>query len=187
MPDWSGRAVFRLPCVPGRTHLLTGEDRMSTSSPALHGSAQSELNREARIGGHGTCVARDIPQIDLSDYDSRKSVITDALWDAATQVGFFRSSITALTRRTWMPPLPLRAGSLTCRWMKRRITPVVRGPTWAGNTARRSAHPPGHRITRNPTRSPCHRWAVTYGPTKAYCPDFRPACSVSSTRTGNWG
>ncbi|GBQ69176.1 isopenicillin N synthase [Komagataeibacter intermedius NRIC 0521] len=90
MPDRAGRAVSRLPCVPGRIYLLTGEDRMSTSSPALHGSAQSELNREARIGGHGTCVARDIPQIDLSDYDSRKSVITDALWDAATQVGFFQ-------------------------------------------------------------------------------------------------
>ncbi|WP_395372074.1 isopenicillin N synthase family dioxygenase [Komagataeibacter diospyri] len=54
------------------------------------GNARSELDRESMIGGQGTCMTRDIPQIDLSDYDRRKPAIADALWEAATQVGFFQ-------------------------------------------------------------------------------------------------
>ncbi|ATU73149.1 UPF0676 protein [Gluconacetobacter sp. SXCC-1] len=50
----------------------------------------AELQRETRIGGAGTSVARDIPRIDLSDYANRKEAIADALWQAATQVGFFQ-------------------------------------------------------------------------------------------------
>lgn len=52
--------------------------------------ALSELNTEATIGGIGTCVIREIPQIDLSDFESRKAEIVDQLWNAATQIGFFQ-------------------------------------------------------------------------------------------------
>ncbi|KON64611.1 2OG-Fe(II) oxygenase superfamily protein [Komagataeibacter europaeus] len=63
---------------------------MSPSPVPPYGNARPELDREAMIGGQGTCITRDIPMIDLSDYDRRKPVITDALWDAATRVGFFQ-------------------------------------------------------------------------------------------------
>lgn len=55
-----------------------------------HDYALAELNKEATIGGMGREVARDIPQIDMSDFFNRKSEITDALWTAATEIGFFQ-------------------------------------------------------------------------------------------------
>ena len=64
---------------------------MSRPSMTAHAPyALEELNREATIGGTGTCVSRAVPQIDLSDYENRKAEIADALWDAATRVGFFQ-------------------------------------------------------------------------------------------------
>lgn len=49
-----------------------------------------ELNKEAGIGGMGKEVVREIPRIDMSNFDARKAEITEQLWQAATQVGFFQ-------------------------------------------------------------------------------------------------
>ena len=49
-----------------------------------------ELAREAGMGSYGEEVVRDIPQIDMSDYFNRKDEIAEALWDAATGIGFFQ-------------------------------------------------------------------------------------------------
>lgn len=49
-----------------------------------------ELNAETRFGGAGTEKLRAIPQIDMSDYESRQAEIADQLWDAATETGFFQ-------------------------------------------------------------------------------------------------
>lgn len=51
-----------------------------------------ELRREARMGGMGQEVSRDIPCIDLSDFDMRKGEIADQLWEVATRIGFFQVS-----------------------------------------------------------------------------------------------
>jgi isopenicillin N synthase-like dioxygenase len=56
------------------------------------GYGLAELDKEARIGGAGTVVDREIPQIDLSDFDARRTEIGDALWAAATDIGFFQLS-----------------------------------------------------------------------------------------------
>ncbi len=58
---------------------------MSTETYAL-----KELNKETRIGGMGVEIEREIPQIDMSDYAARKPEITEALWTAATEIGFFQ-------------------------------------------------------------------------------------------------
>nr|WP_296773540.1 2OG-Fe(II) oxygenase family protein [Rhodococcus sp. (in: high G+C Gram-positive bacteria)] len=51
----------------------------------------TELNRESRMGGLGTeTTAREIRRIDLSDFDTRRDEITEALWSAATDIGFFQ-------------------------------------------------------------------------------------------------
>lgn len=50
----------------------------------------SELQTESRIGGPGKFVLRQIPLIDLSNFDARRDEITDRLWDAAVNVGFFQ-------------------------------------------------------------------------------------------------
>jgi len=52
-----------------------------------------ELRREARMGAAGSeTTARSVPVIDLSDFDARRDHITEQLWNAATEVGFFQLS-----------------------------------------------------------------------------------------------
>ena len=50
----------------------------------------AELKKEQGFGGYGVEVERDIPQIDMSDFSRRKPEITEALWQAATDIGFFQ-------------------------------------------------------------------------------------------------
>lgn len=53
--------------------------------------ALAELRKESRMGGVGTENAdRTIPRIDLSDFDERRAEITEELWSAATEIGFFQ-------------------------------------------------------------------------------------------------
>ena len=53
--------------------------------------ALDELNKEARMGGLGVeTTDREIPVIDLSDFDLRKAEISEQLWSAATEIGFFQ-------------------------------------------------------------------------------------------------
>ncbi len=49
-----------------------------------------ELKLETTLGGMGRESEREIPVIDLSDFDRRREAITDELWQAATGVGFFQ-------------------------------------------------------------------------------------------------
>ena len=51
----------------------------------------SELQKESRMGALGTETAtREIRQIDLSDFERRFDTISQQLWDAAVDVGFFQ-------------------------------------------------------------------------------------------------
>jgi len=50
----------------------------------------AELNKETTIGGEGTTVEREIPLINLSDFDNRKQEIADQLWKASVEIGFFQ-------------------------------------------------------------------------------------------------
>lgn len=49
-----------------------------------------ELRLESTIGGIGVDADRTIPVISLADFDDRRAEITDELWRAATEVGFFQ-------------------------------------------------------------------------------------------------
>lgn len=52
-----------------------------------------ELEFESTLGSEGTeTYNRNIPIIDLSDFENRREIITEALWQAATEVGFFQLS-----------------------------------------------------------------------------------------------
>ncbi len=59
-----------------------------TAQSAGYGLA--ELNKEAGLGGVGTTRHREVPQIDMSDFERRKAEIADQLWDGATRIGFFQ-------------------------------------------------------------------------------------------------
>jgi isopenicillin N synthase-like dioxygenase len=53
----------------------------------------SEVSREKAMGGLGKETdAREIRVIDLTDFDDRRAEITEQLWDAATEIGFFQLS-----------------------------------------------------------------------------------------------
>jgi len=52
--------------------------------------ALKELNKETTIGGVGVEIERTVPRIDLTDFDARKTEITEELWAAATDIGFFQ-------------------------------------------------------------------------------------------------
>ena len=60
---------------------------MTTTTPEY---GLKELQLETTFGGMGKETEREIPLIDLSDFENRRSEITDQLWQAATQVGFFQ-------------------------------------------------------------------------------------------------
>lgn len=49
-----------------------------------------ELQLETTFGGMGTETEREIPLIDLADFEERRAEITEQLWQAATEVGFFQ-------------------------------------------------------------------------------------------------
>jgi isopenicillin N synthase-like dioxygenase len=51
----------------------------------------AELARERDMGGEGSETSeREIRRIDLSDFEARRAEITEELWDAALEVGFFQ-------------------------------------------------------------------------------------------------
>lgn len=50
----------------------------------------AELDKEATFGGMGGVKDREVPQIDLGDFEARKAEIADQLWDASTRIGFFQ-------------------------------------------------------------------------------------------------
>ncbi len=49
-----------------------------------------ELNLETTFGGVGTTKQRDVPRIDLGNFEKRKQEIADQLWNASTEIGFFQ-------------------------------------------------------------------------------------------------
>ena len=50
----------------------------------------TELQRERAMGAMGTESDREVRRISLADLSSRRSEITDELWSAATDIGFFQ-------------------------------------------------------------------------------------------------
>lgn len=49
-----------------------------------------ELAKERTYGDAGEDVARDIPVIDIRDIENRRGEVTEDLWQAATELGFFQ-------------------------------------------------------------------------------------------------
>jgi isopenicillin N synthase-like dioxygenase len=58
------------------------------ATKAAYGLA--ELNQEKGFGGIGGLKQRDVPRIDLSNFEARKAEIADQLWSASTEIGFFQ-------------------------------------------------------------------------------------------------
>jgi isopenicillin N synthase-like dioxygenase len=61
------------------------EIRMTNTNYGL-----SELQKETKIGGVGKTKQRQVPVIDLGNFELRKHEIADQLWQASTEMGFFQ-------------------------------------------------------------------------------------------------
>jgi isopenicillin N synthase-like dioxygenase len=61
---------------------------MQTTAESDH--ALAELNKERTFGGEGKSRERDVPRIDMGGFEARKAEITEALWTASTEIGFFQ-------------------------------------------------------------------------------------------------
>lgn len=69
---------------------------MNTSN-SNHPYSLDELNRETTFGAAGVDNdTREIRVIDMSDFEQRRSEITEQLWSAATETGFFQLSHTGI-------------------------------------------------------------------------------------------
>ncbi|MBQ1766591.1 MAG: 2-oxoglutarate and iron-dependent oxygenase domain-containing protein, partial [Aquincola sp.] len=54
-------------------------------------TTMQELAKESRMGAMGSEThAREIRRIDLSDFEARKAEITEQLWAASVDIGFFQ-------------------------------------------------------------------------------------------------
>jgi isopenicillin N synthase-like dioxygenase len=61
----------------------------NTEQPPAY--ALAELDKESRMGELGLeRTDRTVPAIDLSDFEERRAQITEELWAAATEIGFFQ-------------------------------------------------------------------------------------------------
>lgn len=80
--------------VIGSFHLLPlkalAMPAIYSTSAAAPDYALEELRKESTMGSEGTTVQRDIRRIDLSNFAARKAEITEQLWSAATEIGFFQ-------------------------------------------------------------------------------------------------
>ena len=59
-----------------------------------------ELEKEKGFGGVGETVDRSIPQIDMSDFFSRKAEITEEGWKLSVPMSTGHCSRTSFSRRT---------------------------------------------------------------------------------------
>ncbi|ROZ98049.1 isopenicillin N synthase family oxygenase [Gordonia sp. OPL2] len=64
---------------------------MSDAISVDRAHAMTELDREAVMGGLGTeTTEREVRRISLADLDDRRPQVTEELWSAATDIGFFQ-------------------------------------------------------------------------------------------------
>ena len=72
---------------------------MTLATQAAHYSL-TELQKESRMGAMGSeTQAREIRVIDLSDFEARRAEITEQLWSAAVDVGFFQLAHHGVSRQ----------------------------------------------------------------------------------------
>ena len=92
--------------------------------------ALEELNRERAFGGEGTTKARDVPVIDMSDFERRKPEIADALWAAATDTGFFQLSNHGLPQSQIDEAFEMTARFFALPRETKAQYPMVKGTNW---------------------------------------------------------
>ena len=122
----------------------------------MSASAMTEMVKESRMGAIGSLnTTRQVRQIDLSDFQNRKTQIADQLWDASVDVGFFQlvnhgiplqrvREAFAMSERFFGLPNEVKPSTRTAK------------PTTSdGRTWPKSGHRWARQIKKKVTKSPC--------------------------------
>ena len=118
----------------------------------------AELKKEATFGGIGATKARDVPRIDMSDFEARKDEIADQLWKASTEIGFFQLVNHGIPQEQTDEAFAMTERFFALRSDTKAQYPLRQG-TNAGWEYRGQVRPStGTADKRNPTRSRCRAW-----------------------------
>ena len=129
---------------------------MTTQSNAAYGLA--ELKKEQTFGGIGATKARDIPRIDISDFNKRKAEIAEQLWTASTEIGFFQLINHSIPQEQIDEAFAMMERFFALPHETKSRYPLVKG-TNAGWEYKSQARPStGTPDQKDPTRLRCREW-----------------------------
>ena len=154
---------------------------MTSQANGSYGLA--ELNQETKFGGIGGLKHRDVPRIDMSNFEARKAEIADQLWDASTAIGFFQLVNHGIAQEQIDEAFDMTARFFDLAQDAKAKMPLGKGTNAAGNTRARCGPRPAPPTIRSLTRSRCRGWQIC-GPTAASCPASSAPCWPSSVPTG---
>lgn len=89
-----------------------------------------ELNLETTFGGIGKTKHRDVPVVDMSDFEARKSEIADQLWTASTQIGFFQLVNHGITQEQIDEAFDMTARFFALPHEVKAKLPMLKGTNW---------------------------------------------------------
>lgn len=69
---------------------MTASANLAANAATQQTYGLAELNQEKTFGGIGGLKHREVPRIDMSNFEARKAEIAEQLWDASTRIGFFQ-------------------------------------------------------------------------------------------------
>lgn len=135
--------------------------------------ALDELRKEARMGAAGSeTTARAVPVIDLSDFEARRDQITEQLWQAATDVGFFQLSHHGIPLAQVREAFALSERFFALPQQTKAQWPIARNAGWESlSQVRPSTGVPDQKESYQMTRP---RMAGLY-PSEAELPGFKAA------------
>ena len=119
----------------------------------------AELDKEKTIGGVGGMKARNIPLIDMNNFEARKTEIADQLWQASSDIGFFQVINHGIAQEQIDEAFDMTERFFALPHEVKAKLPLLKGTNvgWEYQIAG-AARQPARPIKRNPTRSPCRAW-----------------------------
>lgn len=146
----------------------------------------AELDRERRMGGQGTeTTDREVRRISLADFENRRAEITDQLWSAATDIGFFQVVDHGIDLATVDHAFDMSARFFDLPRAVKEQYPLKKGQNagWEYMTqVRPSVGTPDQKESYS---TPGHGW-TRCGPARRSWPDSAAPSRISNIGAGGW-
>ncbi len=151
------------------------------STPTL-----SELARESRMGAPGTLTTdREVRRVSLADLDARRAEVTEQLWSAATDIGFFQLVDHGITPAEVDAAFAAAAAFFALPAEVKARYPMRKGLN-AGYEHKSQVRPrSAPRTRRSPGSSPARTWPGC-GPPRTRWPASATRCWPSRPTATRW-